>query len=121
MGHLRSAVTDDEFRLLELRQSQGMTFKQIAEEMGYRYPQQAQAKFYRILQKLRAWHWMEKNDPSLISAAKAYSWNPDKLLRLYSILKKNGILTNYRDYSQKELLDFDGIGIVYADFLTAVK
>ena len=118
---LKLQLDDNEIRVLEYRHQREMTFRQIAEEMGYGSAQQAERRYKRTIKKLSAWRWMAKNDPELLIAAKAYSWESNQILRLYSILKKNGILKTYRYYSEEELLAFQGIGVVYVDFLMAVK
>jgi hypothetical protein len=121
MRSLQLFLSDSEKQVLELRQIKRMTFEAISEELGYKHYQQSQMIYNRALEKLRAWDWMQKNDPALLAAARAYSWTPRQLLHLYHTLKKRGILSTYKEYTQEELLTIDGIGEVYADFLTAVK
>ena len=121
MRMLKVLISETERTVLELRQVKGYTFRQIAEAVGFKHYQQAQAMYTRTLRKLRVWKYLEKYDKDMLFAAYKFGWTQKKLLRLYYLLDRNGILETYRTLSPEKLLDIKGIGPDYLNFLTAVK
>lgn len=117
---IRIELSDREVRVLELRKN-GKTFREIAEILGMNHYQQGQGLYRKALKKLRTYRDIQKNDPSLLSAASKQGFNFAQLSRLYSIMVKNGIANRYKAMSSIEIAETEGIGEEYLKVLEISK
>lgn len=117
---LRPELSEKEKVIVRMRKD-GYTYKQIAEKFGYPSYQNPQGIYYRALDKLRKWQYIEKNDPELIEAAECAGLRFDQLLRIYNCLLRNKVFRNYKSMSEAELRNLDGIGDLYLNVLLDSK
>lgn len=117
---MRVELNDREVQILDLRK-RAVTFKEIANLLGFNHYQQAQAIYRKALKKLRRFHYLQKHDPQLIKAAEANGFGFTQLSRLFSILEREGIEAHYKDMDLYSLSEINGIGGEYLKILEDSK
>lgn len=113
---IRVELTDREVQVLELRKH-GKKFREIADVLGMKHYQQAQAINRTALKKLRTYRDIQKNDPQLLKAASECGFDFSKLSRLYSVMVRAGIDQTYKSMNPLELAETYGIGEEYLKIL----
>lgn len=117
---MRVELNDREVQVLDLRRRE-VTFKEIANLLGFNHYQQAQAIYRKALKKLRRFRYLQKHDPQLIKAAEANGFSFTLLSRLFSILEREGIDAHYKDMDLYSLSEINGIGEEYLKVLEDSK
>ena len=116
---LNHLISDQELKVVLMRRK-GATFAKIGEELGFCY-QRIQQINQSGLESLRIENDIRKRNKALLRAADDLDIHPTQLKRLYRLLKRHGLLYDWRFMSESELTNIRGIGSKYAKFLIYAK
>ncbi len=114
-------LPEKEQQTVLLRNRQGKTFREIADELGYGSAALACTAYRNILKKLRVLSYLQTNHPELLKVAKQHGYRYEHLAKLYNIMKRRNLLDKYVHMTHEKILSVKGIGEHYAQVLDEAR